>query len=353
MTYPSLLIDRKKFQENASKMVEFLKSKNLDYHLVTKAFCAWPPLIEALHELGIRNFADSRIINLKRLRPYSDSSLLTRIPQISEAAEVVEFADISLNSELATIQALNAAAKAQNKVHKIIVMLEMGDLREGMPLKQVPYIFPEIMDLEQIEVIGIGANFNCYGGVIPDFNLLHALAVVREDLEHDYERKFPLISGGNSGSLHLLLAGQLPPEINHLRIGEAYLLGRETSYGKRVLDLHEDVFTLRSEIIEIYDKPSVPRGKRGLNAAGERTEFIDQGIIKRGICAMGGQDVVPKGLRSLLPGVELLGNSQDHTIFKLEGAGATLDVGDQLDFSLNYVSLVQAFTSEYVNKELI
>ena len=176
---------------------------------------------------------------------------------------------------------------------------------------------------------------------------------VKEDLEFEYERSLPLISAGNSGSLHLLLNNEWLPGANHLRIGEAYLLGRETSYGKRVLDLHEDVFTLRAELVEVYEKPSLPIGQIGLNAAGETPQFKDEGEILRGIFAMGGQDIIPDGLTPLLPGLSYLGHSQDHTIFKLTGAAATLEVGDTVDFRPNYVNLVRAFSSEYVDKIII
>lgn len=353
MHYPCLIINKQKFQDNARKMKELLEQHDLKYHFVTKAFRGWKPLAELLVEAGIKNFADSRVANLKELRPLADSLLLTRLPKISEADDVVTYADISLNSSLATLKALSEAALKQKKVHQVILMIEMGDLREGMPHECIPYQMPEILKLEGIEVIGLGANFNCYGGVIPTPEMMQELITIRDDLEHDYEREFPLISGGNSGNLYMLLKDELPRGINHLRIGEGYLLARETSYGEPILDLDPDAFILRSEVIEVYKKNSLPRGEVGLNAAGEQQTFKDEGQIVRGICAMGGQDVIPKGLQPKLPGVEYLGHSQDHTIFKLSGAGASLQVGDTIDFRPNYVNVVQAFTSDYVEKRLV
>ncbi|MDO5738147.1 MAG: alanine racemase [Eubacteriales bacterium] len=352
MAFPKLLINRNKLLNNARKMKEFLSLHGVDFHLVTKAFSADPRLVEVLLEAGIENFADSRIINLKRLRPLAKSVLLTRIPQLSEVADVVEYADISLNSSKRVLEALNEAAGKANKKHGVIIMLELGDLREGFPLERLPYDLPEIMELENLEIMGLGANFNCYGGVIPDQDTMLSLKNLQEDLEFDYERKLPLVSGGNSGSLHLLTSGQMPSAINHLRIGEAYLLGRETSYGERFLDLAEDVFTLQAEIVEVYEKNSVPTGEIGLNAAGEKPEFKNEGKIKRAIVALGGQDAIPENLVSQMPGVNYLGNSQDHTIFKLSGVAETLEVGDLINFKLDYVNLVRCFTSEYVTKEL-
>ena len=50
---------------------------------------------------------------------------------ISEADKVVEYADISLNSELETIRALSKEALIKGRSHNIILMVDLGDLREG------------------------------------------------------------------------------------------------------------------------------------------------------------------------------------------------------------------------------
>jgi predicted amino acid racemase len=43
----------------------------------------------------------------------------------------VHYADVSFNTEIDTIKMLLRSPK-QNKTHKIIIMIEMGDLREGV-----------------------------------------------------------------------------------------------------------------------------------------------------------------------------------------------------------------------------
>lgn len=57
--------------------------------------------------------------------------MMIRIPLLTEKEEIIKYCDISLNSEYKTIKVLNEEAKRQNKTHKIILMVDLGDLREG------------------------------------------------------------------------------------------------------------------------------------------------------------------------------------------------------------------------------
>jgi predicted amino acid racemase len=55
---------------------------------------------------------------------------------------VVRSADISLNTELDTLKKLSYYAKASNKNHQVIVMVELGDLREGVLPIDLSRIYP-------------------------------------------------------------------------------------------------------------------------------------------------------------------------------------------------------------------
>lgn len=353
MNYPALLIDRIKFRENCELLVDYFKEHNKSFHAVTKCFCAYEPMLEIMAECGIRHFADSRLENFEAVARYADSTLLLRIPMISEAREVVRYCDMSLNSEWDTICALSDAALTQNKHHGVILMLELGDRREGVMPEDAETMIMQIMNLRGVNLVGLGANFNCYGGVIPDAGKMQRLAELAERTEQRYGVKLDYISGGNSGSLWLLDNGEMPEKVNHLRIGEALLLGRETSFGRRFAGLNQDVFTLRLEVIESKRKPSLPDGLVGLNALGEKQEFEDRGMIRRVILGIGAQDVNPDSLTPLLRGVRLLGNSSDHSIYDVTDVNRELRVGDFLDFSVNYSALNRLFTSRYVHKYLV
>lgn len=353
MHYPALLIDRIKLRENAEKLCALFAQQGKIFHAVSKCFCAWEPMLEVLADGGIHYFADSRLENMRRLRPYSEQSLLLRLPMISEAKEVVATCDISLNSEWDTLCALSDAALTQGRIHGVILMLELGDRREGVMPEDADQLIGKIMNLRGVRLMGLGVNFNCYGGIIPDRAKMDELAELAERTEQRYAIELPYVSGGNSGSLYLLERGELPARVNHLRIGEALLLGRETSFGHRIGGLNQDVFSLQAEIIENKRKPSLPDGQSGLNALGEKVSFVDKGLIRRVILAIGAQDLNPAGLVPQLKGVEFLGSSSDHSIFDISDVNRELRVGEPLSFRLNYAGLLAAFTSPYVHKVLV
>lgn len=350
MQNPALLIDKVKFRDNALKLRALFDQHHKEFHVVTKCFCAYEPMVQVLAEAGITRLADSRLENFYCLQKYAQDSLLLRLPMLSEVAEVVGLCDMSLNSEYDTICALSDAALAQQKTHGVILMLEMGDRREGASLEEADAMIAKIVNLRGVRLRGIGANFNCYGGVIPDEKKMREMADFANYVEQRYGFELDYISGGNSGSLWLLEENKLPPEVNHLRIGEAFLLGRETSFGRSIAGLHHDVFTLRAEVIEQKRKPSLPDGRIGLNALGEEVTFKDEGMLNRVILAIGAQDLDPSRVEAKLKGVRYLGNSSDHTIFDVTRLNQDLRVGDTLDFTLDYSCLLSLFTSPYVKK---
>ncbi|MDO5033265.1 MAG: alanine/ornithine racemase family PLP-dependent enzyme [Eubacteriales bacterium] len=352
MQNPCLRINSKKFLANAQALGAAFEKYDKKVHFVTKCVCAYEPLVKLLAENGFTHLADSRLENFEVLKKYAEDSLLLRLPMLSELSKVVSLCDISLNSELATIKGLSEAALVQQKLHKIILMLELGDRREGADLEEAEEIIRAMQQLKGVKLVGLGANFNCYGGVIPDQGKMQVLGDFAQTMEEKYGVELEYVSGGNSGSLYLLQEGKLPASVNHLRIGEALLLGRETSYGQDLPGMYQDAFSLRAEVIEAKRKHSLPDGKIGLNALGQPVSFEDRGYLDRVILAIGAQDVEPSELRPLQAGVEFLGNSSDHSIYNISDYEGELSVGDSLEFGLDYACLLRLSTSPYVHKEL-
>jgi len=156
------------------------------------------------------------------------------------------------------------------------------------------------------------------------------------------------ISGVNSSGLDLLLAGETPTRINHARIGEAILLGRETVHRRPWPGTFQDAFLLHAEILELKRKPSLPVGARSEDAFGELPEFQDRGEMIRALLNVGREDVVIEGMTPLDSQVTILGASSGYLIVDLTRTDTLYGVGDELSFSLNYAALLRASTSEYV-----
>jgi arginase family enzyme len=159
------------------------------------------------------------------------------------------------------------------------------------------------------------------------------------------------VSGGNSSSLPLLLAGRMPEGVNNLRIGEAILQGgRDTFLDEPWPALDRDAFLLSSELLEVKLKPSMPIGKSGLDAFGQKPKFTDEGDRLRGIANIGREDVIVEGLEPINGGMRVLGASSDHLVVDLTDADPPLKVGDMIQFRMNYGALLAVMTSEYVEK---
>ncbi len=347
MRYPVMTIDLNKYKTNIETLTARLSEYHTSVMVVTKVFRASPPLLKIINDSDVAYVADSRLSNLKTVKT-TKPKVLVRIPMISEAKDVVRFSDISLNSEIGTIKALDDAAKDIRTIHGIILMFDLGDLREGI-YYAADYMddVKKIMAMSHVRLEGIGCNLTCYGGVIPTPETLMKLIVIKDHIEQETGTTLPVISGGNSSGLDLIFSGKQPLGINNLRLGEAFVLGRETAYGKPIKGMHDDVFTMRAELIEVKDKPSYPEGLLGVNAFGEKVHFEDQGIMTRGILALGRQDV---GCDDLIPidGITVLGCSSDHTIVTFE-KGA-YQVGDILEFKLTYGGILRGMHASDVEK---
>ena len=352
---PKVIIDLDKLKSNIHFLTHKLSSQNLSITVITKGHSADPEIVKLFEEFPeIEYLGDSRIYNLKTYQKSSKKKIMIRIPMSSEIEEVVRYADVSFNSELKTLRLLNKAAKQQRKIHEVLLMVDLGDLREGIfDENELLEIVSEMVELRYLKLIGLGTNLSCFGGVIPEYENLNRLVILKDKIESLYHFNLSMISGGSSSSLYLLDQREraLPKGVTNLRIGEAYLFGREAAWGTDYEDMHQDVFTLSAKIVELKQKPSYPIGKIGVDAFGNCPSFIDKGIRLRGVLAIGKQDVAIDKLSSLDEKLEIVGASSDHLIVDFTDSENQYHVGDDLLFRLEYVSMLTAFTSKYVKKE--
>ncbi len=351
--YPRLVIDLKKVKNNLDKITAMVKGSGCSLMIVTKGYCADIEIYKLLEESSIDYLADSRIQNLKKYEGTKKERVLLRLPMMSEAEDVVAHADLSLNSEIETIRSLNEAAVNQNKKHKILLMIDLGDLREGIFFEnedEIYYAVEEILKLSNIELHGLGVNLTCYGAVIPKRENLSILVEIGAKIEKRFNIKLKMLSGGNSSSVYLIGEKELPDGVNNLRVGEAFLLGDETAYSRMLEGFYDDLFTLEAEIIELKEKQSVPIGETGVDAFGNRPVYEDLGVIKRAIIAVGRQDIDPDSLHPIDSGISILGASSDHLILNMNNTVRNYKVGDIVKFKLSYLSLLRATTSSYVEK---
>lgn len=352
---PRLEIFPERITQNARSVLELCHRHGAQVACVTKVTSAHPAVVHALEQGGADQIADSRLLNLRSMADTGVTLplLLLRLPAPSMAPDVVRTADISLNSSLQTIRILSQAAEAAGVRHKVIVMVDVGDLREGVWPDNAVTVVKEASRLPNIDVIGMGCNLACFGGVIPSEENMGRLIEVRDSCRRATGLPLDVLSGGNSANLPLLSSGRIPKEINHFRIGEAIVLGRNVIDRSPWPGTRQDTFRLVAEVVEVERKPSVPIGDRGQDAFGGTQEFEDRGVRLRAICNVGRQDVVVDGLEPEDPGVQVLGGSSDHLILDVEHARTPVQVGDELGFFPTYGALLALSTSPYVQKVVL
>jgi len=352
MSYPRIVININKLKENANTILMWAKNNNVSLAYVNKCVNGDKKIAKEILPLGFDFIADSRIENLKNINT-SSKKMLLRIGSIRNASSFIKYSDISLQSDIKVIKKLNEEAKKIGKIHEIILMIDLGDLREGILFSNQELIdntVKEILSLSHITLKGLGTNLTCYGSIVPTNDNLSTLANIKNYLENKFNISLDIISGGNSSSLYLLKDNILPKGINNLRIGEALLLGTDTAKGEKFKELNDDAFILETEIVELYNKPSFPIGTRSVDAFGRVNEYIDRGNMNRAIVAIGRQDIEESMLSPIDENIEIIGASSDHLILNIKNK-RKYKIGSIVRFKLEYGSLLRCFTSKYVSKK--
>lgn len=346
--FPRVEIDLEALRHNVSTVVKMCADQGVEVAGVIKGITGIPQAAAAFAESGVKYIASSRLEQIEDAINYGihKPMMLIRIPMLSEVKDVIRLTALSLNSELEVLEALNKEAAAQNKTHKVILMADLGDLREGFwgTEDMVEAALKVENEMGNLELAGVGTNLGCYGSILATNEKLQELVDIAEAIEAKIGRELEFISGGATSSLMRVFDGDLPERVNFLRVGEAILNARDLDvyFGYDMSMFRQDVFTLRAEVIEVKDKPTYPQGEFSVDAFGKKPVYEDRGIRKRALVAMGKVDY-GSDYHEIFPhnkDIRVIGASSDHTILDVEDMTEPLGVGDILDFGINYASMV-------------
>lgn len=348
--YPQLEFDLALLRSNADAVISRCRGMGIRVCGVVKGVDGLPEAARVLRAAGAEELGTSRLEQVAKCRAAGVPGpwLLIRIPGLTELPDVVALCETSLQSEWPTLLALEEECLRQNKTHRVIVMTDLGDLREGFwDKKELVDVCERVeRDLPHVHLAGIGVNLTCYGSTKPTPEKMNELVGLARQVEQRIGRKLEIVSGGATSSFTLVHWGTMPAGVNHLRIGEAILLGKDlqVDWGIRDMDyLRMDALTLRAEVVEVKDKPTYPIGEFAIDAFGRKPVYEDRGIRRRAILALGRADVGE--LESLIPrepGLTVIGGSSDHCIVDVEDCPRRLQVGDIVEFSLCYSHMLYA-----------
>lgn len=355
-----LILNLEALRHNLGVIDGWMREHGATWTVVTKVLCGHTETLRALSTMGVGSIGDSRLRNLRSFaeivpRSWSQTWYL-RVPNLGSLEEVVRLADISLNSETKIIEALDQEAGRRGVVHRVVIMIELGDLREGILPGSLIRFYEQIFELPHIDVVGIGCNLGCISGQVPTVDQYMQLVLYRELLELKFGRKLPLISAGSSVTLPMLLAGELPRAINHFRIGESLFLGSDLISGGALPGLRTDTVVLEAEIVEIKNKSLVAVGPGGAVAPFGAVVQHDVAPGQRGyrvLVNIGQLDTDTGGLQPEDPSLLIAGASSDITVLNVGDDPGTLRVGGSIRFRLNYAAMLRLMSGPYVPKVVV
>lgn len=354
-----LFLYRDKLRHNYQFLQKSFKSHNTDWAVVTKILCGNKAYLKEVLNLKPRQVCDSRIHNLKVIKEIAPhvETVYIKPPAQSVIKNLVKYADISFNTEFETIKRISKEAIAQKKIHKILIMIELGDLREGILGDNLVEFYSKIFNLKGIEVIGLGANLNCLHGVMPSEDKLLQLCMYKKILELKFKKKLRYISGGTTVTLPLLLTSKkFPAEVNHFRVGEALFFGADLFEESTIKGMYPFTFELEAQVIEVSEKPTEPFGEMKANPSGikyKKKNTTKKKVTHRAILDIGILDVQPQFLIPKNKKLKFIGASSDMLVVDITDSKHKYPIGSTMKFQLKYMGALSLLNSRYIDKEVL
>ncbi len=360
-----LIIHTKKIQNNIKYLSAYFKAQDIAWSLITKVFSGDKAFLK--HVLtddviqNINSVGDSRLTSLKNLKAVNPNiqTIYIKPPAKIYADDVVKYADISLNTSYSTIVELNEAAKRADKSHQIIIMVELGELREGVKRTELMSFYESVFQLSNIEVIGIGSNLGCMYGIEPSYDKLLQLSLYEELISAKFNKDLKYVSGGTSITLPLIENNTIPKDINHFRVGEAAFFGLSPLDNKPFKELSVDTFEFCANIIELEEKKLVPDGIISHANIGQSADYNEDQINETSIKAIldfGLLDVDQKDIEFIDQSLEFVGITSDMLVLDI-GANKTKEgkkkysIGDKIHFIPNYMAVARLLNSKFIDKK--
>lgn len=352
-----ITLNTEKLKKNYEYLDKLFSQNGIQWAVVSKLLCGEKTFLQEVIKLGPKQLCDSRVSNLKTIKSISPETETVYIkPPAKRAIEpVVKYADISFNTEIDTIELLSTEAVKQGKTHKIVIMIEMGELREGVLREELLEFYSRVFELPNIEVIGLGTNLTCMYGVLPSHDKLIQLCLYEQLIEAKFNKEIQYVSGGSSVTIPLIFQNLLPKGINHFRVGETLYMGTDVYNNTTFEKMENEIFQLFAEIIELTEKPVVPMGELGHNLTGEVLEFENEDQTEtsyRAIIDLGLLDIDEEHIRLKNKNLQIVGASSDMMVIDLGENNENHHVGDLLEFEMSYMGILRIMNSTYIEKRV-
>jgi predicted amino acid racemase len=333
---PQLRIDIDAIGGNTEAVAALLRVHSLDLVAVTKGCLGEPRVAVAMLDGGAVAIADTRDINLRRLRSALPGVELHRI-HLPSFSEPFEAGDVTYVSSREGAEAVATLAGSGGKAgpRRVMVQVETGDEREGAPIDRLQGLAAGIAGDPRLELVGISTNYACFKGkpegIRGSVEMIAGAAATLRQAGMPIHR----VSGGNSSVLWLLAEGEaLPAGVTELRCGEALLLGQDALYHRPFPGCRTDACVLGAEVVEEYTRRAAGKSARRL------------------VLGVGRQDLGAGAVKFAEPGLSEVGRSADYLVVEAGATCPSIPVGMLVEMIPSYEALVAAWTSPYVELTL-
>lgn len=350
---PEIKINTKKIVDNFHIINDLCHKNGKELMVITKCIKSNEDILKEMIMNGVKSIGDTSAENLINIK-YGIDKMLMKV-----STRLTGFSDSDFNilylSEMKILKHISQIAG--NRVVKVMLPIEMGELREGIPFDEVVKFVSEAIKMKNIKLVGISGNFGCMAGLMPDKNKFELLVDVAEKVKKEVGFEFEIISVGGTIIFNHLIKGEISKKINHVRMGEGIFTGQNTSLNGKLDGLHDDAFILSGEIIELRYKDTNMKGEYGYNAFGDKlhkeNRLVNKGMRKRAVVDFGFMTGRNEKIRALDEGVKIVGNSYDFTVVDIEESNVELQVGNWIDFYVDYNILSYAMMSSEIDKVFV
>jgi predicted amino acid racemase len=120
--------------------------------------------------------------------------------------------------------------------------------------------------------------------------------------------------------------------------------------------MHNDVFKLFSEIIEITEKPDTPTGELGESGVGNTYIMDDNADLSvtslRAILDIGLLDMQPQYITAEDEDITIVDASSDMLVIDISNSKKKYKIGDLVSFKIQYMGALYLLNSDYIEKTI-
>ncbi|MCX6090344.1 MAG: alanine racemase, partial [Candidatus Atribacteria bacterium] len=335
--YPRLEIDLSIISENITRIQKKCQQWNLQPVAVTKGFCADPPLVRLLLSSGITCFADSNILNLRRIQNLTSQPVelyLIRLPMVSECPVITDLHIIPFVSHLEILEILDREAGKRGVNCPVILAVENGDGREGFLPEELLAASETIRRFRHLTIRGLSTTLACLSGVLPNESKIREFIQWKRAFVEKTGLRDVILSVGGTTFFSLWEDGLILPEVNQIRCGEAFLFGSDISRKRDMAWLRQGAFYIETEIVEVREKKPEWNQDPGYDAFGRipSHQLLLPYPHKRALLAMGLQDIDDSQLYLERGHVKIIGATSNYLVIDIEDDETDYHVGEVIRF---------------------